>query len=239
MADLLTTVSILLAVASTTLAIAAFVFSWVSFRNTSQMQMNAQAILAQISQRVEVVVERTSQQMDRAWEYFTSLPAAPPSLPSEALAEREEKLRAQVIEEARQEAAKAIKSAGLDKEALKNLLEQVQGVIDRSAERTRHLLAQQDLLGKVSEIEGELRLLAAEPGIGSDPEAPLERLAEELRPFLVPGAVKDLDGLINLRSRAMSGDFDWSKEEIDAHYEMVHRLLRYFRRRRREEATLT
>lgn len=52
MENYLTMWSIFLAVASTTLAIAAFIFSWASYRNATKLQIQAQEILSQISQKV-------------------------------------------------------------------------------------------------------------------------------------------------------------------------------------------
>lgn len=85
--SILTIVSIVLGVVSATLAVAAFIFGWISFRNTSHMQMEAQAILAKVSEKVEVIVDRTSHQIDKAWEYFTKPSSRheskPPELPNE------------------------------------------------------------------------------------------------------------------------------------------------------------
>lgn len=88
---ILTIVSIVLGVVSATLAVAAFIFGWVSFRNTAHMQVEAQAILAKVSEKVEVIVDRTSHQMDKAWEYFTKPllrhQSQLPELPSEVLSD--------------------------------------------------------------------------------------------------------------------------------------------------------
>jgi len=230
MADPLTTVTILLAVVSTTFAIASFVFSWVSFRNTSQMQMNAQAILAQISQRVEVVVERTSQQMDKAWEYFTSLPPPPPSIASEELAQREEELRAQIIEEAREEAAQVIKQAGLDTDVLKRLLPEVEDVIGRSAERSGRLFALQEFLLRFSEIERELRDIAAESGVILAPDdRSFRTLVWKLRDVLPAHVSVQIVSLEEFRAKAVHPDFDWSSTAASIYPDAAYVLLDYLR----------
>lgn len=70
-AEILVWVSIFLAIISATLAVAAFIFGWVSFRRTSDMHIETQKILAKISEKVESVVDRTSRQIDKAWDYLT------------------------------------------------------------------------------------------------------------------------------------------------------------------------
>lgn len=81
MDSVLEIVSIILAVASTTLAITAFVFSWVFFRETSKAQRDIHTVLAKVNEKVDVVSERTARQMDKTWELLGKF-AAPP-LPSE------------------------------------------------------------------------------------------------------------------------------------------------------------
>jgi len=229
MADFLTSVTVLLAVASATLAIASFVFSWVAFRNTTQMQMDAQAILAQVSQKVEVVVERTSHQIDRAWEYFTALPSQPAAEAAHELAERERELRSQIIEEARQEAANVIARAGLDSDALQSLLQQVQSVIEKSAERTTVLSAEQEFLRELNEVELQARLQAAQFEIGVDPNAPLDALVKGLSDLFPDQVSHDLARLMRYRSKAAHGTLDLSEQDLRVNLRSAVRLNKYLR----------
>ena len=85
--SILTIVSLVLGVVSTTLAIAAFIFGWVSFRNSFRMQVDAQSILAKVSEKVEVIIHHTSHQLNKAWDYVTQPTSKnvfqPPELPSD------------------------------------------------------------------------------------------------------------------------------------------------------------
>jgi hypothetical protein len=236
MPDILMTVSILLAVVSATLAIAAFIFSWVTFRNTSNMQMQAQAILAQVSQKVEVVVERTSQQIDRAWDYFTGAPTATQSKVSEEVAQKEEELRAQISEEVRREAAEVMKKAGLEKETLKSLLGQVESIIAKTTQRTRQLFEQQNLLLKLSEIERELRDTSEGLGRTLPPNIPLEELVLSLPAPLPPGPMRELIKLARFRDMATHDDFDWGEQDIHQSLRIADELLSYLRMDRYERA---
>jgi len=192
--------------------------------------MNAQAILAQISQRVEVVVERTSQQMNKAWEYFTSLPPPPPSIASEELAQREEELRAQIIEEAREEAAQVMKQAGLDTDVLKRLLPEVENVIGRSTERSGRLFALQKFLPRFSEIERELRDIAAESGVILAPDDRSFRiLVWKLRDILPAHVSVEIVSLEEFRAKAVHPDFDWSSREASSYLDRAGVVLDYLR----------
>ena len=229
MADFLTSVTVLLAVASATLAIASFVFSWVSFRNTAQMQIEIQAILSKLSEKVDVVAQRTSGQMDRAWEYFTSLPSPPGAPGADALAEREEELRALIIQEARQEAANVIETAGLDKDALQGLVKQVESVIEKSAERTTVLSAEQEFLRELNEVELQARLQAARFEIGVEPNAPLDALVKGLSGLLPDPLSHDLARLMRYRSKAAHGTLDLSEQELRVNLRRAVRLNKYLR----------
>ncbi len=204
MEDYLTMWSILLAVASTTLAIAAFIFSWASYKSASNMLIKSQEILAQISQKVEVVVERTTHQIDRAWDYFTGVPSASLSKGAEEIAKKEDELKRQIIEEARKETIELMKGAGLQKEALNELIEKVENLVGKSSERTRQLLQRERILSNISKIEETLRELAAENGVRFPKQMSLKALArnfsklEKLK-FIHTNALKDLEMLISFQ----------------------------------------
>jgi hypothetical protein len=165
MENYLTMWSIFLAVASTTLAIAAFIFSWASYRNATKMQIKAQEILSQISQKVEVVVERTTHQIDKAWDYFTGLPSASLSKAHEELSIKEEELKNQIIEEARKETAQLMEGTGLQKDLLNELIDKVQSLVDKSSERTKQLLQRETILTNLSKIENDIRDFATVKGL--------------------------------------------------------------------------
>jgi hypothetical protein len=214
MAEFLVSVTVLLAVASATLAIASFVFGWVSFRNTAQMQIEIQAILSKLSERVDVVAQRTSGQMDKAWEYFTNLPSPPGAPGADELAEREEELRALIVQEARQEAANVIEKAGLDEDALQGLLKQMESVIEKSAERTTVLSAEQEFLRELNQVELQARLLAAQVEIGVDPRAPLDEVVEGLRGLLPDDAWDILARVMQYRAKAAHGTLKLSERAL-------------------------
>jgi hypothetical protein len=202
MENYLTMWSIFLAVASTTLAIAAFIFSWVSYRNATKLQINAQEILSQISQKVEVVVDRTTHQMDKAWDYFTALPYTSISKYSEDILKKEDELKTQIIEEARKETTELMKDAGLQKKTLDDLIEKVQGLVGKSSERTIQLLGRERIITSLYTIEQELKALAKEYKVVFSKGFNLRDIVKSLRnseqfKFINPTAFDDIEKLID------------------------------------------
>lgn len=165
MENYLTIWSIFLAIASATLAIAAFIFSWASYKSSTQIQIKAQEILAQISQKVDVVVERTTHQIDKAWDYFTGLPSHTLSKTTEEISKKEEELKNKIIEETKNEVSEIMKGSGLQKDALKDLYDKVEKLVSRSSEKTKQLYQRERIIINISRIEEEIRKIANDKGI--------------------------------------------------------------------------
>lgn len=213
MENYLTMWSIFLAVASTTLAIAAFIFSWVSYRNATKLQIKAQEILSQISQKVEVVVERTTHQMDKAWDYFTA------SKSSEDIFKKEAELKRQIIEDARKETSEFMKDAGLEKKTLNDLIEKVQVLVGKSSERTIQLLGRERIITSLYTIEEELKALAKEYKVVFSKGFNLKAIVKSLRNseqfrFIDPKALNDIEKLIDFIDIGIESYSDEQIKEI-------------------------
>ncbi|MBM4300823.1 MAG: hypothetical protein FJ121_04725 [Deltaproteobacteria bacterium] len=105
-------------------------------------------------------MERTTHQIDKAWDYFTGLPYGSSSKTTEENFKKEEELKRQIIEEARKETTELMKDAGLQKKTLNELVEKVQSLVGKSTERTRQLLERERISQKFIIIEEELRGIA-------------------------------------------------------------------------------
>ncbi len=232
MEDYLTMWSILLAVASTTLAIAAFIFSWASYKSASNLLIKSQEILAQISQKVEVVVERTTHQIDRAWDYFTGVPSASLSKGAEEIAKKEDELKRQIIEEARKETTELMNDAGLQKKTLNELIEKVQGLVGKSSERTIQLIGRERIITSLYDIEEELKALAKEYKVVFSKGFNLKAIVKSLRnseqfKFIDRSAFDWIEKLIDFIDMGIES---YSDEQINEIMSIpVESLIRYLK----------
>lgn len=233
MESLLVWISIILGVASATLAITAFIFGWASYSNTAKLQNNIQALLAMIREKVEVVVERTTHQIDKAWDYFTS--GGPIGISDDAKKEREELregLKEEMKEEARREAAEAIKEAGLDPQQVKALLSRVDSLIEKTTVRTEVMVGQQKFLGVMTNIENEARTLAQAVGMKRFSKAPLIELGRSLyRADIIPGgAYGEIKWLHDVRNKFVHEEPEEIKSiDIDEAIQRAKRFLGYLK----------
>lgn len=155
--DTLSILSIILAVSSITLALVAIWFSWVSYKNSTDLQMKAQSILEQISQKVELIVDKTSHQIDRAWDYFTQK-IEPINDKKEVITFNLDELKKEIVEETKNETIKIISEAGLDNEKIRQLERKVESVVNKITDRTQEVFNKQLILDKYTQIENELKM---------------------------------------------------------------------------------
>lgn len=201
-------VSFILAIVSATLAIAAFIFSWVSFNNTSKLQIKAQEILSKVSEKVEVVVERTSHQMDKAWDYLTSSQSLTTDQIPKVKDEKEEKLKEKLIKEARQEATEVLKESGVDQDKIEELRSKVEALIEKTTERTETMVEQHKLLRSISTIESTAKTLAKLSGMEIDSKTSLNKIIEFLKGKIIPPAHRDLTEIIHFGKRLLNKDIN-------------------------------
>lgn len=225
--DTITVLTIILSVASITPSIAASIFGWVTYKNSTKMQMDAQSILSQVSQKVEVVVERTSHQMDRAWEFFTGNPLAKKD---EETSNKEEELKSAVIEEAKKEATEVMKKAEVDKDVLNSLVKKVETLVARSTVKTRELFESQQLLSKLSELEREMREFGMER-IGFPPDIPTDVLMKEMSQFLPGSLSREVMRLFDIRG-AISHGADVNSLDVSRAIAMADRVLSFLQAER-------
>jgi hypothetical protein len=238
MEDYLTMWSIFLAVASTTLAIGAFIFSWASYRNATAMQIKAQEILSQISQKVEVVVERTTHQIDKAWDYFTGLPSNTLSKSAEEITHKEEELKKQIIEEARKEVHELMKGAGLQKDALKELTDKVKDLVSKSSDKTRQLLQRERLIIIIDKIGEDLREIAAQNGKQMPDGLPLNILLKvfgklKLSKNINQSALNQIKRLADIRNDDLS---KYPENDIQTFFTLSLQIRDYLNIFRKEES---
>ena len=207
MDDIITILSIVLSVASTTLSITAIVISWVMYKNSTKMQVDAQTILAQVSQKVDVVVDKTSHQIDRAWDYFTgSTPSAPIERDDE-FAKLGEEIKVKAIEEAKKQATDLMKKAGVDKEILDSLVSKVEKLVGKSAEKTGELFKRESLFDTLSELEIEFRVFVSRK-IGIFPDENIDVLFDNVKKsgFRAVGFIEDMKALMEVKKSLLKGD---------------------------------
>ncbi len=154
--DWLTISSLVLSIVSITLAIVSAIFAWVSYKNSTAMQMKAQAILEQVSQKVEVIVKLTASQIERAWDYVMQNRSAI-SGKDEQINFNVDELSKKILIESKEETEKLIKDSGIDKAKIDSIVSQLETLIDKTTEKTKDVYTKQAVLEKYLEIENELK----------------------------------------------------------------------------------
>jgi len=147
--------SIVLSVASITLAILAIWFAWISYKHSTDMQVKAQSILEQVSQKVEVLVKLTSSQIEKAWDYFTHIDIE--SEKPEEISFNVAELKNQIISETKKETERIIQEAGIEKNKIGMVTSKVEKIVDESAEKTQEIFNKQKIIERYTEIELELK----------------------------------------------------------------------------------
>ena len=222
-----TIVTFILSIVSATLAIAAFIFSWKSFNKSSELQMEAQNILSKVSEKVDVVVERTSHQIDKAWDYITSSPLSLPigQIPKETENKKEE-LREKLLKEARREATEVMKKSGIDPDKLKDLRLKVAALIKKTTERTESMVETNMLLRSFSNLKVVANSLATLHGMQIDEKTILPDIARFLEDIIVPTAYKDLLDIFILEHQKINIE-TLSDNRIDGYLDKSKMLARY------------
>ena len=222
-----TIVTFILSIVSSTLAIAAFIFSWKSFNKSSELQMKAQNILSKVSEKVDVVVERTSHQIDKAWDYITSSPLPLPTeqIPNEA-EDKKEELREKLLKEVRQEATEVMKKSGIDPDKLKDLRLKVEALIKKTTERTESMVEKNMLLTSLSNLELVANSLAKLHGMQIDKKTTLPDIANFLGDKIAPKAYEDLLDIFTLADKKVNIE-TLSDSKIDSNLNMSKMLARY------------
>jgi hypothetical protein len=201
--DLVTSIGIILSISSITLSLIAIWFAWVSYKNTTDMQMKAQAILEQVSQKVEVVVNLTSQQVEKAWNYFTQNPISTVDKKEEVSFNINE-LRKQIIDENKIETEKLIKEAGIGKTEFELLTSKFEELFGKTTEKTEEIYNKQLIMNKYFEIESELKKWFERkikwifPPIITMPQMMHN---EEIINVLPKSMIKDINTFIDIRNR--------------------------------------
>jgi len=147
--------NIVLSVASITLAIVAIWFAWISYKHSTEMQVKAQGILEQVTQKVEVLVKLTSSQIEKAWDYFTHIDIQ--SEKPEEITFNVEELKNQIISETKKETERLIQESGIEKNKIEMVTSKVEKIVDESAEKTEGIFNKQKIIERYSEIELELK----------------------------------------------------------------------------------
>jgi len=174
-----TTLSFLVSAFSIGLAVSALVIAWLSFASTTKTLTEAQKTLAEISQKVEVVVRFTAEQLGKTLNHIISLPARIPVLSPDEADRKEKELIEKAKQEARGEAEAAVSKAGLTGETKENLLFLLEPVLNKHAERTRALVEQGELVELGSALETEIRGLGRKMGEHFSDDISLSKLADQ------------------------------------------------------------
>lgn len=198
--NLLSFVCIILGLVAATLAIAAFIFSWKSFKSSSKMQMKAQELLTKVAENVSVALAHTSQQTDKAWDFFTSPANIYPYQTTEETQKKEAELIEKIKKDARTEAKEGIKKLGLKTEQTEELLSKVDLLIEKTTERTENMAEHKQLLRYFSLVENQSKLLAESYGMKIDKRASMSDILKFLDDKISPIAMKELDWLIETRN---------------------------------------
>ncbi|MHB1687911.1 MAG: hypothetical protein ACYCVH_11105 [Ignavibacteriaceae bacterium] len=153
--DLITILTIILSVVSSTLSVVAIIFAWVSYKNSSKMQMDAQAILEKITQKIEVVAQSTANQIDKAWNYFTNTNYSLKDDTSKTLLDIES-IKQKFINETKEEINTLINDLGTDKNKINELSQKVEFLVQKTTDVTEELILKQTLINNLQSLNGEL-----------------------------------------------------------------------------------
>jgi hypothetical protein len=153
--DAINLLNIILSVSSATLSITAIVFSWITYRNSTKMQMDAQAILEKITQRVEVVVQSTTNQIDKAWNYITTTNHNSKSEIPEIHFDLDS-LKQNLINETKAEVSTLIKNLSPDKNTIDELSNKVEFLIQKTTNVTEELILTNTLINNLQTLPEEL-----------------------------------------------------------------------------------
>jgi len=152
--DIVTILTIILSVASITLSIVAIILGWVFFKASSKMQIQAESILAKISEKVEVVVESTSRQLDKTLDHLlSSFGQRSLRLPEKVEQELESNLRQKIKEET----LKTLSEIGLDWEKFAS---PVESLTERLAKISKEQAEDFRLMDSIPTIQTKLMTLA-------------------------------------------------------------------------------
>ncbi len=222
-----TIVTFILSIVSATLAVAAFIFSWKSFNKSSELQTKAQDTLSKVSEKVDVVVERTSHQIDKAWDYITSPPIPLPieQIPKET-EEKKEKLKEKLLKEARREATEVMKESGIDPVKLKDLRLKVAALIKKTSERTESMVEKNMLLTNLYKLKFAAKSLAKLHGMQIGKKTTLLDIAQFLEDKIGLKAYKDLLDIFTFEQKQIHIE-TLSDSRIDRYLSMSKKLTMY------------
>lgn len=229
--DFLTVLGITLSVTSITLSIVAMIFAWVSYKNSTQMQMKAQAILEQISQKVEIIVDKTSHQIDKAWDYFTQ------SIESnqkgkETLLFSPDELKKQIIDETKKESEKLIKNIGIDKDKIQSLEDKFSELVNKTTTRTEEVFNKQLLLDKYSQVEMTIKgWLLFNKRWDFPPNISLWNMLnnEEIRSIFPNQLLENLHRLTETRNKVAHSK-DVSMHDLDSAISIANNILEFLKK---------
>lgn len=235
MTDILAWISIILSAVAITLAIVAIVFGWVTFRNANRMQSESSALLSQVSQKVEVISERTSRQLDKAWDYVTHRQGEPKEESSEQVKKEIERMRKQVIDDARKEASMVIEKAGLDKRVAQSTVDELQNIVGKLSEKSIEVSNIRLFLEKYGRIELEVGSFAKSLGIDVSKAFHLPQLLrmceKRLSRPLPQRLLEEAELLTEVRDKVAHGQPNISENELNEYTKKAAAIYGYLRAR--------
>jgi hypothetical protein len=220
MTDILAWISIILSAISITLAILAIIFGWITFRNANRMQIESSYLLSQVSQKVEVISERTSRQLDKAWDYVTNRQGNQIE-GNEQIKKEIERMKKQVIDEAREEANALIKNAGLDKQIAKSTVDKLNNIVGKVTEKSTEIGNISLFLERYGMVEQEVKAFVKSLGLVINKESNLSKLLRACQqrtpPLLPPPLFEDITKLTEVRNKIVHGNIDFSYNDLMEH----------------------
>ncbi len=229
--DTLSILGIILSISSITLAIVAIWFAWVSYKNSTDMQMKAQSILEQISQKVEVIVDKTSHQIDRAWDYFTQSTDSNQK-EKEPSSFNPDELKKQLIDETKKESEKMIKDLGIDKDKILTLENKISEIVNKTTVKAEEVFNKQLLIDKYSQVEMTIKNWYRKVNNWEFPQnITLINMLEnkEIRKIFPYKLNEDLQKLIEARNKIAHSE-EVSIFEIENSISIANNILEFFKK---------
>lgn|GEM_PF-6288263 len=220
-ADAVSMLSIIMGGASIALAVVAIYFTHAFYRDGTKTQADAQALLAKVSEKLDVVSERTSGQMDKAFDSI--LGALPWSL--ERTPGGEEGFERKTTAEFAAAAETLGKNAGLgDKDA--------QALGESMAAHAEALTMRLGIVHLYGALTSALFVTAQRLGQQPDGLASLasvwQPIRERLGMRIPPSIVSDAEFLAGAQAKVMQGGHVLSSEEMDSMVQAAKRVADHF-----------
>lgn len=162
----ITLLTIILSVVSITLSITALIYGWIMYRNTSKLQMQANATLEEISKRVQVVVEYSTKLVEKAWDFVTTGGTKLLEKKYEPEMENYEKRDSKIIKKTTKKLTEALKNSGL--KSTQPVIEKVEETVSEGVKKTKEILKRRQYISRFDGIKEEVIEKATQNGITID-----------------------------------------------------------------------